>query len=83
MEPPKRFESMLSWASGLIISGLGVQLVTCFWLHALSFVLFLTLGGLLTVAGTLLFLYWLATTGSHVTDPHDTPERMHGVPGQR
>lgn len=62
MKPPRRFESMLSGASGLIVSGLVVQLVTCFWLDALSFVLFLALGGTLVGAGTLLFLYWLATS---------------------
>lgn len=64
MRAPKNFESMLSWASRLIVSGLVLQLVTCFWLDALSFVLFLTLGGLLTGAGTLLFLYWLATASA-------------------
>ena len=64
MRAPKSFESMLTWASRLIVSGLVVQLVTCFWLDALSFVLFLTVGGLLTGAGILLFLYWLTTAGT-------------------
>ena len=62
MAAPRRFERMLAWASWLLVSGLGVQLVTCFWLHALSFILLLTLGGLLTGAGTFLFLYSLATS---------------------
>ena len=74
MRAPKNFESMLSWASRLIVSGLVLQLVTCFWLDALSFVLFLTLGGLLTGAGTLLFLYWLATAGT----AGSTPRAGHG-----
>ncbi len=62
---------MLLWASRLIVSGLGIQLVTCFWLDALSFVLFLTVGGVLTGAGAFLFLYWLATVGPEVTASHD------------
>ena len=39
-------------------------MVTCFWLDALSFVLFLALGGTLVGAGTLLLPYWLATSGA-------------------
>ncbi len=54
------FEAMLNWAAALIVGGLLVQLVTCFWIDALSFMLFLTAGGSLTAAGTLFFLYWLA-----------------------
>ncbi len=54
------FEAMLNRAAALIVVGLLVQLVTCFWIDALSFVLFLTVGGSLTAAGTLFFLYWLA-----------------------
>ena len=74
MSAPKSFESMLSWASRFIVSGLVVQLVTCFWLDALSFVVFLMVGGLLTGAGTLLFLYWLATAGA----AGSTPRAGHG-----
>lgn len=54
------FEAMLNRAAALIVVGLLVQLVTCFWIDALSFVLFLTVGGSLTAGGTLFFLYWLA-----------------------
>ena len=39
-------------------------MVTCFWLDALSFVLFLALGGTLVGAGTLLLPYWRATSGA-------------------
>ncbi len=55
----RTFEAMLNWAAALIVGGLLVQLVTCFWIDALSFVLFLTSGGCLTAGGTLFFLYWL------------------------
>lgn len=53
------FESMLVRASWLIAGGLAVQLVTCFWVDALSFVLFMAVGGALTAAGVLMFLRWL------------------------
>ena len=56
----RSFESMLKWAAWLITGGLLVQLVTCFWIDPLSFILFLTAGSSLTAAGTLFFLYWLA-----------------------
>ncbi len=52
---------MLRWSAWLIAGGLVVQLVTCFWVDALAFVLFLAVGGVLTGAGVLMFLYWLAT----------------------
>lgn len=55
----RAFESMLGRASWLIAGGLSVQLVTCFWVDALSFVLFLAIGGALTAAGVLMFLRWL------------------------
>ncbi len=61
MEKPA-FESMLGQAGWLIAGGLVVQLATCFWIDALSFVLFLTVGGALTVAGVLVFLRWLVVS---------------------
>ncbi len=54
------FESMLKPASWLIGAGLVVQLATCFWNDALSFLLFATAGGVFTTGGTLMFLWWLA-----------------------
>ncbi len=56
------FESMLRQAGWLIAGGLAVQLATCFWVDALSFILFLTVGGALTAAGVLLFLRWLVVS---------------------
>ena len=55
-----RFESMLRPASWLLGAGLVVQLGTCFWNDALSFIVFGTAGGVLTGGGTLLFLMWWA-----------------------
>jgi len=75
VDAPRRFEAMLDWASGLIVTGLLVQLVTCFWLDALAFVLFLALGGTLVGAGSLLFLYWLATGGDTSRPARTTTER--------
>ena len=55
------FESMLRPASWLLGAGLVVQLATCFWNDALSFLLFGLFGGLFTVGGILVFLLWLGT----------------------
>lgn len=63
MDAPRRFESMLGWASGLIVAGLLVQLLTYLRVGAPSFVIFLAVGGTLTAAGALLFLCWLVTGG--------------------
>ncbi len=52
---------MLRWSAWLIAGGLVVQLVTCFWVDALAFVVFLAVGGVFTGAGVLVFLFWLAT----------------------
>jgi len=69
VDAPRRFETMLGWASGLILAGLAVQLLTYVWIGALSFVLFIALGGTLVGAGTLLFLYWLVTGGDRDATP--------------
>ena len=53
------FETMLRPASWLLAAGLVVQLATCFWNDALSFLLFATVGVLFTGGGTLMFLLWL------------------------
>ena len=63
--------SIRSWAGRLIAAGLGVQLVTFFWLDALSFVLFLALGGTFVGAGIVLFLYGLASAGNATTASTD------------
>ena len=55
------FESMLRLSSWLLGAGLAVQLATCFWSGALSFIVFAAVGGLLTGGGTLIFLMWLAS----------------------
>ena len=47
----------------LVILGLGIQLVTLFWNHPLSFMLFLLVGCPLTAAGMVVYLYSLASHG--------------------
>lgn len=48
--------------SGLLIAaGLGVELATLFWIHPVSFFLFLCLGALLVGAGMLLYLWSVVT----------------------
>ena len=57
------FESMLRPASWLLVAGLVVQLITCFWNDAVSFLIFGMAGGASTAGGILLFLWWLSTGG--------------------
>lgn len=57
------FESMLRPASWMLGAGLVVQLATCFWNDAVSFLVFATLGTMFTAGGTLLFLRWLVAGG--------------------
>ncbi len=61
MKAPTRFKHSFSLAACLIIAGLAVQLLTLFWAHPLSFVLFLGMGLSLTVAGILLYFYAILT----------------------
>ena len=44
----------------LILGGLGVALVTQFWTHPISFLIFIVLGGGLVGSGVLLFLIGIA-----------------------
>jgi hypothetical protein len=61
----KRLRRTLEWririAGRLIAAGLLVQLGTLFWNHALSFILFTSVGAGLAGAGVLLYLHTLAT----------------------
>ena len=56
----RSFEEVVRVASWPIAAGLSVQLVTCFWNDALSFVTFAAVGGVLTAGGVGVFLWWLA-----------------------
>lgn len=44
-------------SGALIVSGLGIELITLFWNHPVSFFLFLCVGALLVGAGMLLYLW--------------------------
>jgi hypothetical protein len=57
----RTLEGRIRVAGRLIAAGLVVQLGTLFWNHALSFILFTSVGALLTSAGVLLYLHTLAT----------------------
>ena len=57
---PKSLESSLRVGGGLIVAGLLVELATLFWTHALSFLLFTSVGVGLVGAGILLYLIGLA-----------------------
>ena len=55
------FSGRLQLSGLLIASGLGVELATLFWIHPVSFFLFLSLGALLVGAGMLLYLWSVVT----------------------
>ena len=55
------FAGRLQVSGLLIASGLGVELATLFWIHPISFFLFLCLGTLLVGAGMLLYLWSVVT----------------------
>jgi hypothetical protein len=46
-------------SGGLIVLGLLVQAISLLWNHPLSFIAFVTIGGLLLTAGIVLFLFTL------------------------
>lgn len=47
----------LRQAGGLVIAGLLVQAASLFWNHALSFILFISIGCLLFAAGAVVYLW--------------------------
>ena len=61
MKIPKSFEDRFRLAGWLIIAGLGVELLTLFWVHTFSFTLFITVGLSLTGAGMVFYLYSILT----------------------
>ena len=56
-------ERKIKWASSLIGAGLLAQLGTLLWVHPIAFVVFLTVGCPLVVAGILLYLVSLLDRG--------------------
>lgn len=60
--PIGRFrEARVRRAACLIAAGLVVELLSLYWNHALSFILFGGVGAMLTGSGILLYLYVVAT----------------------
>ena len=54
-------EKRLRMAAALVVLGLFIELVSLFWHHPLSFILFFVVGGLAISAG-LLFFFWILLT---------------------
>ena len=50
-------------AGALIAGGLLIEGITLMWSHPISFLLYLGIGGLLMVAGILLYLYTVVSRG--------------------
>ena len=55
MKLPQTFEGQIQLAGLLILIGLAVELVTIFWVHPFSFMVFTMLGLSLTLAGMVLY----------------------------
>jgi len=61
MNGNSRLQRKLTTAAYLLIAGLLVEGVTLQWAHPTSFVIFITLGGVLIVAGVALYLLAIVT----------------------
>lgn len=61
----------LRLAGGLIALGLLVQALSLLWNHPLSFVAFVSLGGLLVAGGIVLYLFTLVSIPSAGTEDID------------
>ena len=64
----------LRQAGALIIAGLLVQGASLFWNHALSFILFISLGCLLFGAGAVVYLYAVVSNTSEVIGEKGSPD---------
>jgi hypothetical protein len=58
------FNSKLRLSGGLIVFGLLVQALSLLWNHPLSFIAFVTIGGLLVAGGIVLYLFTLVNIPS-------------------
>ena len=63
MKLPTTMVEKRALAGWIILAGLGVELVTVMWIHAMSFMVFASLGAALIGGGVLFYFY------SFVTDP--------------
>jgi hypothetical protein len=53
---PSRLEHKLKTAACLLIAGLLIEGITLYWAHPTSFLLFISLGGVLILAGVTIYL---------------------------
>jgi hypothetical protein len=56
-----RLQSKLKMAAYLLIAGLALEGITLHWAHPASFLLFMTLGGILVLAGIAVYLIAIVT----------------------
>jgi hypothetical protein len=56
-----RLQRKLKTAAYLLITGLLVEGITLYWTHPTSFLLFISLGGVLIVAGVTIYLLAIVT----------------------
>jgi hypothetical protein len=68
----------LRQAGALVIAGLLVQGATLFWNHALSFILFISLGCLLFVAGAVVYLLAIVSTSEVIAEKDTSTGGTHG-----
>ena len=59
--PSNSIHARLRRAGTFIIAGLGVEGLSLLWNHPLSFIAFISIGGVLLVIGILLYLFTLVT----------------------
>ena len=60
-EKSSRLQRKLKIAAYLLIAGLAVQGISLHWAHPTSFLLFISLGGVLIVAGIAIYLIAIVT----------------------
>ena len=60
-ENASRLQRKLNTAAYLLIAGLAVEGITLHWAHPTSFLLFISLGGILILAGIAIYLIAIVT----------------------
>jgi hypothetical protein len=60
-ENESRLQRKLKIAAYLLIAGLATEAITLHWAHPTSFLLFLSLGGILVLAGIAIYLIAIVT----------------------
>ena len=74
-----RMARRLRQAGALIIAGLVVQGASLFWNHALSFILFISIGCLLFGVGAMVYLFAIVSSRDTSTPGEDSrPGGSHG-----